>query len=91
MSGYAKSKLLSNFASAGINQTLHRIILKVSVNVYLVMPWYRASSSVEAEFILAETLIVGKVPDAYTVVIETDEEGELSGIVNDYGAQNFIG
>ena len=91
MSGYAKSELLSDFASAGINQTLHRIILKVSVNVYLVMPWYRASSSVEAEFILAETLIVGKVPDAYTVVIETAEEGELGGIVNDYGAQNFIG
>lgn len=91
MSGYAKSELLSDFSSAGINQTLHRIILKVSVNVYLVMPWYRASSSVEAEFILAETLIVGKVPDAYTVVIETAEEGELSGIVNDYGAQNFIG
>ncbi len=89
-SGYAETRAISSFESAGVNQTLHRIILEISVNVYLVMPWYRTDTAVKTEFILAEGIIVGRVPDAYTVVIESESDLELGGIINDYGAQNYL-
>lgn len=85
MSSAVYSKISSTFVSAGINQTLHKITLEISTNVYFVMPWYRTSSAFETEFILAETIIVGDVPDAYTNVIEYPGS-DMAGILFDYGA-----
>ena len=53
------------FASAGINQTLHRIMLNVRVECTLLLPGGRADAAVEAQVCAAETLLVGRVPDAY--------------------------
>ncbi len=79
------SKISSKFISAGINQTLHQITLTVSSDVYYVMPWYRASGSFQTEYIIAETVIVGKVPDAYTNVIEYPGSN-IAGEIFDYSA-----
>lgn len=79
------SKISSSFTSAGINQTLHKITMSVSTNVYFVMPWYRSSGSFQTEFVLAETIIVGKVPDAYTNVIEYPGSN-IAGELFDYSA-----
>lgn len=82
------SDIVSSFTSAGINQTLHQITLKVDTNVYLVMPWYRSSTVVTTNFILAQTVIVGNVPDAYTNVIEgLNTDGSVVGDIFDYGAE----
>ena len=89
MSSVVHTDLESTFTGAGINQTVHRIVMKVRVNVYLVQPWYRSSETVECDFILAETVIVGTVPEAFTVVIESDES-DTAGLINDYGAENHI-
>lgn len=53
------------FASAGINQTLHRIMLNVRVECTLLIPGGTVDTAVEAQVCAAETLLVGKVPDAY--------------------------
>lgn len=88
MSSAVESKVDSTFEGSGINQTLHRIVLDVKVDIYMVMPWYRTNTTLETDFIIAETVIVGKVPDAFTVVIESEEDN-TGGLINDYGANNY--
>lgn len=53
------------FASAGINQTLHQVMLDVSVPVKLLIPGGAVETAVTAQVCVAETVIVGQVPDAY--------------------------
>ncbi len=79
------SKISSKFISAGINQTLHQITLSISTDIFFVMPWYRSSGGYQTEFIIAETIIVGKVPDAYTNVIEYPGSN-IAGELFDYSA-----
>ena len=85
MSSAVYSKISSEFSSAGINQTLHKITLDIKTDVYFVMPWYRTSSEFETAFLLAETIIVGDVPDAYTNVIEK-VGSDLAGDLFDFAA-----
>ena len=61
----------SRFYSAGINQALHQIHIKVKMNGQTVIPWYRSAFNLETSVIAAETVIVGITPDAYTNVIES--------------------
>ncbi len=60
----------SKFYSAGINQVLHQIHIKVKMNGHTVVPWYRSAFNAETSVIAAQTVIVGMTPDAYTNVIE---------------------
>ena len=53
----------SQFYSAGINQTLHQITVLVSGEAYIMSPWYRDSIDFYTEYIVAETIITGTVPD----------------------------
>lgn len=86
MSSAVLSEITSEFREAGINQTIHRIMLNVTAKIYLVMPWYRANTEVKNNFAIAETVIVGRVPDAFTYVIE-NPENEIAGYLFDYGAK----
>ena len=78
------SSITSAFTPAGINQTRHQIMLCITAKVYAIIPGYRTSTEVTTNFLLAETIIVGRVPDAFTNVDET-AGSTLSGIINDYG------
>lgn len=51
--------------SAGINQVKHQIILEVKVQIDVMMPWEVMSTEVVSEVLIAETVLVGDVPDAY--------------------------
>ena len=53
------------FESAGINQTLHRIMLKVTTTVYLVSSWHSTSVEIASSYLIAETVLVGSVPNVY--------------------------
>lgn len=81
--GYANTTVVSEFTSAGINQTLHRIIIEVEADVDAIIPGVSTRVPVTASIVAAETVIVGRVPDAYTHVVASDE---LDGTINDYGA-----
>jgi sporulation protein YunB len=70
--GYATVNLVSKFTSAGINQTLHQITLTVTAEISAIIPGYTTSVIVETEFIVAQTVIVGYVPEAYTHIILGD-------------------
>lgn len=57
-----KTELESEFLSAGINQTIHKINLKVTVSVSAVIPGFETSTTVSADYCIAQTVIVGEVP-----------------------------
>ena len=82
--GYVEATLISSFESAGINQTLHRIIVEIKTEISAIIPGYTSSATVETQFVMAETVIVGSVPDTYTHVITGNED--LISQINDYGA-----
>ena len=55
----------SNFTQAGINQTLHQLSMSVGVDVAVLVLGKTASFTVTSEVVVAETIIVGDVPDTF--------------------------
>ena len=53
----------SNIIDCGINQTLHRIILKFYIQIDCIVPFYSKNVVIEPSVVLAETLIIGDVPN----------------------------
>lgn len=56
---------LSNFTQAGINQTLHQLTMVVSVDVAVLVLGQTGSFTVTSEVVVAETVIVGAVPNTF--------------------------
>ena len=54
-----------SFEEAGINQTIHTITLSVSVDIEILLPLAHSFITVKSEMPVAQTLIVGTVPQAY--------------------------
>lgn len=63
--GDVTTQMRHSFEDAGINQTLHRVMLDVSVTVYLLIPGETLSTTVDSSICVAETVIVGQVPETY--------------------------
>lgn len=55
----------SHFTQAGINQTLHRLNMCVLVDVSVLVLGHTASFTVTSEVVVAETIIIGDVPDTF--------------------------
>lgn len=55
----------SHFSEAGINQTLQKITMTVSVDVSILVLGRTESFTVNSEVVVAETIIVGQVPDTF--------------------------
>lgn len=55
----------SNFESAGINQTYHKLYLIISIKVNVVFPFQKLQVDSASEVLLCETLIIGKIPEVY--------------------------
>lgn len=55
----------SEFSQAGINQTLHQLTMEVSVDVAVLVLARTESFNVTSEVVVAETVIVGEVPQTF--------------------------
>lgn len=64
--GSCSAHFENQFDQAGINQTTHRILLYVDVSMSILLPGFRTGTEVSNSFSVAETVIVGAVPDTYT-------------------------
>jgi len=64
--GSSEANFRNDFTSAGINQTKHQIILTIDVSVSVLLPGFTTAAKVSNSFIVAETVIVGSVPETYT-------------------------
>lgn len=73
------------FKSAGINQVLHIIMVDIDINGSLILSGYNKAINASTSAIAAQTVIVGKTPEAFTSVIESQTDN-TGGLVNDYGA-----
>lgn len=73
------------FKSAGINQVLHIITVDIDIKGSLIITGYNKGISASTSAIAAQTVIVGKTPDAFTSVIESQTDN-TGGLINDYGA-----
>lgn len=73
-----RSEIENVFTSAGINQTRHQIILNVYVDISILLQGDTISTEVWSQISVAETVIVGSVPDSY-VYFESDYDKELAG------------
>ena len=61
----ASSKVHHSFEEAGINQTIHTVNLCVDVEIEILLPFAYSRIMVESDMPIAQTLIVGTVPNAY--------------------------
>lgn len=55
----------NDFIDAGINQTLHRIMLDISVDAGLLLPGGVVKLTVTAPICISETIIIGQVPQTF--------------------------
>lgn len=55
----------SYFSEAGINQTLQQLTMEVSVDVSVLVLGKNESFTVSSQVVVAETVIVGQVPDTF--------------------------
>ena len=60
------TRFTNEFSSAGINQTRHKIMLEIFVEIDIGLPGDRVKAGVTSEVAIAETVIVGVVPNVYT-------------------------
>lgn len=63
LSGNVTADFESTFESAGINQTKHRICLHIHTSIYSFLPpAYNGTTEIETDIPVAETVIIGEVP-----------------------------
>lgn len=70
ISQYINYEIISTFNEAGINQTKSSLYLRLTTTILSVMPGDTRKETVSNDYLFAETVLVGKVPDGYTEVIQ---------------------
>ena len=63
--GMVESIIKDRFDSAGINQTRHRIFIRVTAIVQIIVPLVNEEVTVNSDIPLTEAVIVGAVPGVY--------------------------
>lgn len=70
--GSAVSKWDSYYYAQGINQTIHRLVLRVMAQVKIIIPFKARECEVVCDFVIAEDVILGRVPDTYISGLESN-------------------
>lgn len=55
----------NDIVSSGINQAKYQLIIEVTIDIDVLVPWGTESATTVTEVIVADTVIVGKVPETY--------------------------
>ncbi len=80
--GNVQADFISAFSDAGINQTRHQMVLEVKANIRILTRLGSVDTVVSNQIVVADTVIVGHVPEQYTYV--NDGEQSILGKINDY-------
>ena len=76
--GSVSTEFFSEFENAGINQTRHKIYMVLHAHVRIVVPLNQKSIDVTNKVPIAETIIVGEVPNSY---VNVDETGKMLNLI----------
>ncbi|MBQ7227630.1 MAG: hypothetical protein IJX05_04455 [Clostridia bacterium] len=60
--GVVDAEFYSEFLSSGINQTLHKLYMRVVVNMTIVLPGYTMDLDNSSQVIICESVVSGEVP-----------------------------
>ena len=82
--GSMETRLEHQFLSAGINQTLHRIMLVTQIDIQTLLPGRIITTNTSTGYCIAETVIVGEVPQGYTYI--SGDDSSMISKLNDYKA-----
>lgn len=66
LSGSATTSITNEFQTAGINQTRHQMIMNISTKIFIIMQSGNISTDIDNSIVVAETVIVGSVPEIYS-------------------------
>ena len=80
LSGAVITNFKSNFTSAGINQTKHMIYLNVQTKIYVFIPGYPSYTCVNTDVLIAETVIVGAVPEVFATMDKPSDTSAATGL-----------
>lgn len=61
----SKTDFKSIIQSAGINQSEYQLMLEVTIDIDVMVPWATESATTVTEVLIADTVIVGNVPETY--------------------------
>ena len=76
--GAVHTSFQSEFESAGINQTRHKILLTLRTTVCLVVPMGSQMVDVNSSIPVAESIIVGQVPDSF---VDVNNEEDMLNLI----------
>ena len=71
--GNINSIVRTEFKSVGINQTHHKIYLRIDARVGILTPFSAFGKDIASEVLISEAIIVGEVPDTYYNLEGMDE------------------
>lgn len=74
--GSVQTDFATEFEACGINQTRHKVYLQVTASIRIVIPTGAKTTKVTANMLVAESIIVGSVPEGF--VGYDLSEGELN-------------
>lgn len=77
--GSVKCNFLSEFISAGINQTVHKIYLSVKTSISLILPFNKVVVDDVTEVLISESLIIGEIPETYLMAEEKSDLLNMAG------------
>ena len=63
--GSISTDFATEFEACGVNQTRHKVYLKVDASIRIVIPTGAKTTSVSANMLVAESIIVGAVPEGF--------------------------
>lgn len=78
--GNVETDLKSEFKTAGINQTLHQIYLEINCKVSILTPYDSTTETIKNQVLIAESIIVGEIPQNYYNFNGIDSSGTLEVI-----------
>ena len=78
------SDVSSVLVAEGINQSMYRVLVHLEISLYVVTPGGRSTVGTKTSYPMAETVLLGEVPDNLTEVYGDDQS--LLGQIFDYGA-----
>ena len=76
--GAVSAQFSTEFQAAGINQTRHKILLTLEATVRLVIPTGAQEVSVSAQMTVAESIIVGQVPDSF---VDVNNDSDMLNLI----------
>lgn len=75
--GSVRTEFATEFEACGINQTRHKVYLKLTASIRIVIPAGAKTTEVTANMLVAESIIVGSVPEGFVGYDLSEEELNL--------------